>query len=332
MPKKQQLGGDIIDKYLKKFPATPTLSLARKIYAENIEVYKNVETVRSRIRMKRGANGKKDFKYAKFAEQTKLVKERLELPKSKKNDVKPYILPKANRKVLILSDIHAPFQDNEAIEIAVNYGKKNKIDTVLLNGDIVDFHAISRWQSDPRTRSIKEELLATKKILEYIRKSFPKALIIYKLGNHDIRLEDYMINKAPELLDTEFWQIEYLLEFEKYKIVKVGSLDYIKLGKLKVIHGHEYKGGFVAPVNPARGLFLRTKESCLQSHVHRTSEHTEKTIGGKVIVCFSIGCLSDLQPNYNRYNNYNLGFAMVEVESNGNFTVHNKKIVEGRLY
>jgi len=147
--------------------------------------------------------------------------------------------------------------------------------------------------------------------LGFILESFPKALFIYKLGNHDQRLEDYMINKAPELLDTEFWQIEHLLDFEKYNIVKVGSLDYIKLGKLRVVHGNEFRSGFIAPVNPARGLFLRTKESALQSHVHRTSEHTEKTLGGKVIVCYSIGCLSDLQPDYNRYNNYNLGFAMV---------------------
>lgn len=323
---------NLVAKYCKKFPNTPTLSLAKLIYKDNVEVFSNVEAARSFVRLVRGANGATLRKYGTLANQKEGVKARLELPKSKAKSIAPYILPKSQRKVLIMSDTHFPFQDNKAIEIAVKYGQKEKVDTVLLNGDIIDFHAISRWQSDPRERKLGEELAATKQFLYWLRKKFPKALIIYKLGNHCVRLEDYLINKAPELLDTEVFELDKLLDFDKLKIVKVASLDYIKLGKLKCVHGHEYRQGFVAPVNPARGLFLRTKESCLQSHVHRTSEHTEKTIGGKVIVCYSIGCLSDLTPNYNRYNNYNLGFAVVEVESNGNFTVYNKKIVDGKLY
>ena len=138
-----------------------------------------------------------------------------------------------------------------------------------------------------------------------------------------------MLLKAPELFDLDFWKIEDLFNFAELRIHLVKSLDYVLLGKLKVVHGHEYRGGFVAPVNPARGLFLRTKESALQSHVHRTSEHTEKTIGGTLIGCWSIGCLCELQPDYNPYNNYNLGFAMVEVKKNGAFSVFNKRIIDG---
>lgn len=328
----QTVGNKIIQQYLKKFPSTPNMTIARKIYKENISVFSTLESVRTSVRRFRGSAGDEERKRAKYIDQKKLVEETLALPKSRAKKHSPYVLPQIQKKVLIMSDLHFPFQDNQAIEIAVNYGIKQDVDTILLNGDIIDFHAISRWQSDPRSRDLKYELESTRKFLKWLRKKFPKALILYKLGNHDIRLEDYLINKAPELLDTNIWEVEKLMNFDELKIVKINSLDYIKLGKLKVIHGHEYKQGFVAPVNPARGLFLRTKESCLQSHVHRTSEHTEKTIAGKIIVCYSIGCLSDLTPDYNRYNNYNLGFAIVEVERSGNFTVYNKKIIDNKLF
>jgi metallophosphoesterase superfamily enzyme len=328
----QTLKSKIVQEYLERFPSIPSMTIARKIYKENVSLFTTLENVRTMVRKFRGSSGDKLREKAKFIYQKKLVQETLALPKSRAKKHSPYILPQSQKNVLIMSDLHFPFQNNEAIEIAVNYGLKQNVDTVLLNGDIIDFHAISRWQSDPRSRDLKFELESTRKFLKWLRNKFPKALILYKLGNHDIRLEDYLINKAPELLDTNIWEVEKLFEFEKFNIIKVESLDYIKLGKLKVIHGHEYKQGFVAPVNPARGLFLRTKESCLQSHVHRTSEHTEKTIAGKIIVCYSIGCLSDLTPDYNRYNNYNLGFAIVEVERGGNFTVYNKKIIDNKLF
>ena len=319
----------LIDAALEKFPDMPSQTLAKYIYKKYPESFTNVNTVRASIQKKRGSMGNQKEKNSKFENQMAKVKERLEIPKARQSSRQPYILPKAQNKVLIISDLHVPFHDEKALMLALEFGKKNKVDTILLNGDIIDFMSISRFVTNPKDRNILGEINDTKQVLKFIRKMFPKALIIYKIGNHEFRMESYMLLKAPELLDLDFWKIEDLFNLAELKIKVVHSLDYVLLGKLKVIHGHEYKGGFTAPVNPARGLFLRTKESTLQSHVHRTSEHTEKTIGGTLIGCWSIGCICELTPNYNPYNNYNLGFAMVEVKKNGAFSVFNKRIIDG---
>jgi predicted phosphodiesterase len=321
---------DIIIEYIIKYPTISKLSLAKLIYSKHPLIWDSAEAVRSSIR-----NLSHSSRYDKSKKEIgtnidKLRIENMELIKGKRSKRKPYTLPKSQRKVLIISDLHVPYHSEDALEIALNEGKKQKCDTVLINGDFMDYYENSRFQIDPRESNLPLAIEAGKNVFKYIKKKFPKALIIFKSGNHDRRLEDKLINKAPELLGLNFWQSEKVLELPK-ETVMVADLDFIQLGKLKVLHGHEYKGGFIAPVNPARGLFLRTKESCLQSHVHRTSEHSEKTIGGKIISTWSIGCLSDLQPDYNPYNQYNHGFAIVDVETNGDFEVSNRKIINNKI-
>lgn len=321
---------EIINEYLQKFPTLSNHSLAALIYAELPSVWSSKENIRKRISSYKNQRSKTKL-INNFVEAEQLRQQNNELIKGIRNKRKPYTLPKSQSKVLIISDLHVPYHTEEAIKLTLDYAKKEKVDTILINGDFMDFYEVSRFQKDPRECNLPKAVETGKNVLAYIRKRFPQALIIFKSGNHDRRLEDKLINKAPELLGFSFWQMENVLDFKKYNIISVPDLDYVMLGKLKVIHGHEIKSGFIAPVNPARGLFLKTKESCLQSHVHRTSEHSEKTLGGKIISTWSIGCLSDLQPDYNPYNQYNHGFAIVHVEKNGDFEVFNKKIIDNKI-
>jgi len=104
----------------------------------------------------------------------------------------------------------------------------------------------------------------------------------------------------------------------------------MKIGELYGIHGHEYIGGISAPVNPARGLFLRGKVSCFQGHNHQTSEHTEPTMSGKMITTWSIGCLSELHPAYMPLNKWNHGFAIIDTDGR-NYEFRNKRIYKGEV-
>ena len=56
------LNGEIVKKYLKKFPNTPNLTLAKKIYKENSKLFTNVDSVRSLIRSYLGQAGQKNRK------------------------------------------------------------------------------------------------------------------------------------------------------------------------------------------------------------------------------------------------------------------------------
>ena len=42
-----------------------------------------------------------------------------------------------------------------------------------------------------------------------------------------------------------------------YDINIIKDKRIVKINSLNVIHGHEYKGGISAPVNIARGLYLK---------------------------------------------------------------------------
>jgi hypothetical protein len=90
--------------------------------------------------------------------------------------------------------------------------------------------------------------------------------------------------------------------------------------------------GFGAPVNAARGLFLKVKQSAIVGHTHRISEHSETTLSGELITCWSTGCLSELSPDYNPVsNNYSHGFAHIQTKTDGNYSVKNFRILKGKI-
>ena len=86
-------------------------------------------------------------------------------------------------------------------------------------------------------------------------------------------------------------------------------------------------------VNPARGLFLRAKTFSACSHCHTTSEHSTRDINDLMITTWSFGCLCDLSPDWNPIgNDWNWGFALINVEKDNNFEVENRRILSsGRV-
>lgn len=268
-----------------------------------------------------------------------------QMPKSIAETWEPHVL--GDGVVLVLSDIHLPYHDDNALEAALSYGKTMRggkgPDTILLNGDTADFFSISRFEKDPRQRSLANEIKAIRSFLGYLRQSFPKANLIYKLGNHDERFEKWQWEKAPEYLDIPQMTMESILtseieQTEKFDyqpkiegIVWVKDQRPIMAGPLAILHGHEYPKGMTNSVNPARGNFLRGMESSLAGHLHRASYHPEKTMFGRVISCWTTGCLCGMWPQYARINKWDASFATVEVKDN-TFTVNPLAIVKGKVY
>jgi hypothetical protein len=152
---------------------------------------------------------------------------------------------------------------------------------------------------------------------------------IWRDGNHEDRFKTYMMQKAPEVYDEKFCSIDKLLNFEDLGIEYVTDKRIIMLGGLAVMHGHEFHKGFAPPVNPARGAYLKAKQSVMVGHHHRTSEHTETALDGTMTTTWSVGCLSDLHPAYSPYNSYNHGSAIVALDGNY-YEVANYRIVNGR--
>lgn len=332
MTKKATIGL-IVKDYLTKFPKGSTHALSRKIYDENKESFQSVENVRQLIKYYRGSNGKGNLKYLKdksFLSKGEDRNIRFELPESWAEYPEKFNLPVTNKKILVLSDIHIPYHDVEAVQLAIEKGVTDGCDTVYLNGDILDFFKLSFHEKDARNRpTLKQELAMAKEFFQYLRYKLPNATIYFKPGNHEHRLERYLVIKAPELLDCEEFKLNVLLELEKFKIIYIDKRTKVYFGHLLVEHGDRMKG--TGGVNPSRTLFTKYKRHVLVGHFHRKSEHSEKIYDGKLISTFSTGCLCELEPEYFEVNNHVHGMAIVTM--NGDyFKVDNYLIENGELF
>jgi predicted phosphodiesterase len=317
---------------LKRFPNTPTLTLAKKAYKEEPKLFKSLDSARSAIRMYRGSIGgvnrikviNKEF-FVKPKESTNPFN----LPESHSKKQNVWRLPKAAKKILLISDLHIPYHDINAITTAIKTGANEGVDTVFINGDLLDFYQLSFHEKDPRKRSIADELEDCRQFFNSLRTAMPKVNIYYIPGNHEYRLERYLRVKAPELLDVEEFRLDVLLRVAEYGVEYISYASKCYFGKLLVEHGDKIKGA--GGVNPARTLYLRLKRHAICGHFHRSTESTEKVYDGDVYVTYSVGCLCELEPGYMEVNNHNHGFAIITMDGD-KFTVSNRKIVNGKVY
>ena len=327
---------EIIREYLKRFPDHADLTMAKKLFADHPLVWKNVETVRSAIR---GIKGKKPKQPGRgeYLDKSLYVAKTFnynpyKLPDSEEKIREPYILPVADNNILLISDLHIPYHNIQAITLALDYGKEQKVNTIIINGDLMDFYQMSRFEKDPRKRSIKFEFDSTKAFLVILRDAFPDARIYWLKGNHDVRYEHWLMAKAPEVFDDPYYQLEERLKLNEQRIHLIGDKILVKAGKLHIHHGHLFFRGFIAPVNSARGLYLKAKESTICGHVHKCSEHSESNLSGDLITCWTTGCLAELSPDYSPFaNNYSHGFAHIRVDEHRNYSVRNFRITHGKI-
>jgi predicted phosphodiesterase len=329
---KPNIKGEKVKEYISRFPNASKRTLAEKLFTENELMFKDIEDARTLIRYYTGAHGNA---------QRKKVKEPMKmegnyssdnpygLPPSDEKKPVHYVMPKANNNILVLSDIHLPYQNNEALTLALDYGKKHNINTILLLGDIMDFHKASFHEQNPQARDLAYEFEICRQFLDVLAKHFPSAKIFYKEGNHEKRWERFLRVKAPVVLDMSEFRMPVLLKLRERGITWIPNSQVIKIGKLHAIHGNEYKGG--GGINAARTLWLRAGESTICGDKHKTQSMIKRNIGGSVHGTWVIGCLCELNPEYLPMNEWCLGFAHICVEKNGDFEVRNLQITNGKV-
>lgn len=104
-----------------------------------------------------------------------------------------------NADVIIASDIHFPYQDDRAIKAFIDYVKEKQPEIVVLNGDVLDFYKLSRFSKDPAGKNPAEEIEMCREFLKEVRKAVPNSEIYYVIGNHETRLEKYVLDNAPQI-------------------------------------------------------------------------------------------------------------------------------------
>jgi predicted phosphodiesterase len=252
-----------------------------------------------------------------------------------------------DKRLVVISDTQAPYHLPQAIALVSAFIKDYKPDTLALNGDLVDFSSISRFNKTgrftPSTVSHEVTLclvevvfpvltalgwrikwtLCFREAAEYgtqipyvqidsVTKG--KADVYWIEGNHEYRLGRYISAMAPAF--------DGLVEFEEvFQLRKLG-IRYVR-GKgtsgngilrltplLTICHGERHG------LNPAKLTLDDWGGSIIVGHAHKESTWRKTFASGTDWVGYAAGCLCK-DGDWKSFSGYNRGFIAGEYESKG---------------
>ena len=119
----------------------------------------------------------------------------------------------SHKRILVISDMHLPYQHKDSIKFLKEIKKEFKPDTITSIGDLLDQHALSFHDSSPELYSAGHELDKAKEYVKELESIFPKLIevdsnhssMIYrralKHGLPRAYLKDY-----GDFLETKKWK------------------------------------------------------------------------------------------------------------------------------
>lgn len=285
--------GKVVKSYLKRYPQAYKLTLAKMIVAENPGLFANVEDARGLIRYYTKQNGRhsRDAATEDFMDN---------IYPTHTNHTEPLHLSKGN--AMIIGDIHG-LTHHYMLRDFFLYAKKEEVDTIILNGDIVDFDDISRFPQMDRTKPFQKEVEFVQELLCEISDLFPDARKIYKIGNHELWWDRELWRNAKLMSNeavSERLKFEDLLNLRNLGYDVVYDRQPLELGKLTVFHGHEAKRGGKYIANTI--LEYYKKDVCF-NHFHRVDFAKFDVYGGNTIKSYALPCARNLDASYTGNNN-----------------------------
>ena len=152
-----------------------------------------------------------------------------ELPPSQAEEWVPYVTELGER-IAVLSDLHFPYHCTKTLKNWYAEAQEYEPSVILLNGDILDFYRLSRYEKDPNKRKTEYELDTVQQFLDWLQNGF-EAKIIWKDGNHDERWKKYLWNFAPEFSGLDDFQLHNILHLEQRGIDYVTDKRVIMAGR-----------------------------------------------------------------------------------------------------
>ena len=233
---------------------------------------------------------------------------------------------------MIIGDAHYPFQDNKAINIMLKIHQHCRPEEVVLNGDMLDFAELSHFTRDklkdkPIKESIEEACGLIKKLQRY-------STVIYHVGNHEARLQKYLLSNAPE--------VEHLLKFDKLinneldtpiEIVEnIGRDTMAKYFDDQLLVGH-FNKALKNSAYTAKALVEQYKMNIVQGHTHRLGVYY--TTGAKeTLIGIEGGCLCQIRPSYVNLPDWQSGLLMARDHQNIEMIYINegRALYRGKVY
>lgn len=183
------------------------------------------------------------------------------------------------KSILIISDLHAPYNHPDAIDFLRAIKKKYKPDRVISVGDEVDKHALSFHDSDPDLMSAGDELVAAREVLEPLYKLFPEMdLVDSNHGSMVYRkalasgIPQAYIKEYGDVLEAPYgwvWHHDLTIEMsdgEKAYICHGKTTNVLKLSQsmgMSAIQGHYHESFNIQYWGNPNGLYWGFQVGCL---------------------------------------------------------------------
>ena len=199
-----------------------------------------------------------------------------------------------NARILVISDLHCPYQHKDTVAFLAAIKKKYNPTRVILSGDEADFHAISFHDHDPDLDSPGSELQKAIKALKPLYKLFPVAevlesnhgsLVIRKALAHGLS-RDYFRTPGEILQAPKGWTWHFDIKLT----LPNGAPCYF----------HHSKGVNVKKNSQAMGMCF------VQGHHHENFEVSYWGNPGALLFGMTVGCLVDNHALSMAYNKNNL--------------------------
>jgi predicted phosphodiesterase len=235
--------------------------------------------------------------------------------------------PVGDERAVVVSDLHVPYHDPVAVELVFDFLRWFTPDTLFINGDLLDFYALSRFSKDPeRALSLQEELDQGQGLLERFRATLPKARLVFLEGNHEARLQRYLWDH-PEVSKLKSLQMPALLGLEDLEIEHHGYQAPQMWRGVLIEHGSVVRKASAAT---AKAMLDQRGTSGISGHTHRLGMHY-RTNYSETAVWAENGCLCALEPEYCIKPDWQQGFSVLHGWEN-RFLLEQIPILRRRLF
>jgi len=221
-------------------------------------------------------------------------------------------------RAFYIGDLHYPFQE-KGLWLAVQRALIDyQPDKIFYCGDMLDAYTISVFLKNPtRFFDMEKEFSGTRHMLDYHRQAVPNAEQIWLDGNHEFRLQRYLWNRGPELVNlrnedgNQMLSIDSILGLRKRGIMYMpfpGRIDY---AGFIVTHGPFRMNANIK--HAAKWMGEKVRSSGLCCHFHRNQGYSWRGDKGQSQSWTVMGCLCGLDPDYDPFADWQYGFAYSQV-------------------
>jgi hypothetical protein len=201
-------------------------------------------------------------------------------------------MSKKEKCILVLSDMHAPFNHPDMLDFFKAIKAKYKPTKVVCIGDEIDYHAASYHEKESDLPGAGQELKQAIKVLKQVYKLFPDVEVVE--SNHGSMV--YRKAKTAGIPQAALKSYNDTLEAPKGWRWVFDTIVQTDLGPVYFCHG---KTGTPGRLASQYGM------SCVQGHFHEKAQITYISTPERLMFDAHTGCLADdksLALGYNKVN------------------------------